>query len=435
MRSWILDWEKRGRITHSGVSMKRLEGQVLLLMVLSAFVVVVFINHVTKKDPVAVQRELSLRELKQLIKEQIHAEERYLSPEKQSQSKPKIQNDNVLREESEEKRKKPFTSLEKNKSSHEITSIRSDASKKRYIVHLCDSTRACAGWGDRQRGVVAAYLLAIVTNRVFVLNMTSPCPVRNFLKPHKYHWEIPDSELAGKSAITVGGVRATDYHKVARFQDFNKIYNYDVIYLRSNSDLLNIIKSNPLYKKKIPDWAKTYRHRAFKNGWEKLMTPTNHMTKRLNALLKGVDLLKQGDLVCAHVRIGKNAQLTNDSPNRNSIESVDALWDFLAPYVKNATRMFIATDSMEVRALARKRFGKKTLDSGGTIIHIDRQRKSGSACDGFETAILEQLILTKCHVLVVSASNFSIRGAFLRGTNDKLFMFRNATITPFNMGT
>ncbi|XP_046543733.1 uncharacterized protein LOC124253928 [Haliotis rubra] len=411
-------------------------------MVISAFVVVIFVNHVTKKDHVSVQRDLSMRELKQLIKEQIQAEERYLSQDGQkpsSQNVVNIQTDIVRRKKSKEKRKttkENNTGPKKHDSSTDIiTSQRLRGSKKRYIVHLCDSSRACAGWGDRQRGVVAAYLLAIVTNRVFVLNMTSPCPVRNFLQPHKYDWEIPDSELVGKSAITVGGVRATDYHKVARFQDFNKVYDYDVIYLRSNSDLLNIIKSNPLYKNRIPNWAKTYRHRAFKNGWEKLMTPTNHMTKQINVLLKGVDLQKQGDLVCAHVRIGKNAQLPNDSPNRNSIESVDALWEFLDPYVKNATRIFIATDSMEVRELARKRFGKKTLDSGGTIIHIDRQRKSGSACDGFETAILEQLILTKCHVLVVSASNFSIRGAFLRGTNDKLFMFRNATVKPFNMGT
>ncbi|XP_067653027.1 uncharacterized protein [Haliotis asinina] len=417
--------------------MKRLEGQVLLLMVISAFVVIIFVNHVTKRDNVSIQRDLSLRELKQLIKEQIQAEEKHLSHRQRTslQNVVNIQSDIVRRKKSKEKRKINTRLNQMNSSTEIITSERSHVSKKRYIVHLCDSSRACAGWGDRQRGVVAAYLLAIVTNRVFVLNMTSPCPVRKFLQPHKYNWEIPDSELAGKSDITVGGVRATDYHKVARFQDFNKVYDYDVIYLRSNSDLLNIIKSNPLYKDRIPDWAKTHRHRAFKNGWEKLMTPTNHIKKQIHSLLKGVDLQKQGDLVCAHVRIGKNAQLPNDSPNRNSIESVDALWEFLDPYVKNATRIFIATDSMEVRELARKRFGQKTLDSGGTIIHIDRQRKSGSACDGFETAILEQLILTKCHVLVVSASNFSIRGAFLRGTNDKLFMFRNATVKPFNMGT
>ncbi|XP_041356569.1 uncharacterized protein LOC121373854 [Gigantopelta aegis] len=301
----------------------------------------------------------------------------------------------------------------------------------KYIIFQCDGQHACGGWGDRQKGIVSAFLLANVTNRMFLINMTSPCNLNRFLVPNKYRWDMANFKLSGKTSKTIGGVRRRDYQKKIRFEDFNLLFPEDVIFLRSNADLVNIIRSNKLYKDKLPPWVVGKRYVAFRIGWNILFKPSTSLKTQIRKLLVGVTSSSNNSLVCAHIRIGKNPDMPNDSPNRNGISSVPKLWEFLQPYVDDAKNIFVATDSTSVRDMARMRFGKKSLDTGGKILHIDRQRKRVDSCEGFECAILDQTILTKCHLLVVSGSNFSIRAAFIRGSNRNLFIFKNGKVSPF----
>ena len=63
------------------------------------------------------------------------------------------------------------------------------------------SSGRCGGWGDRQRGLVGMFVLALVTGRRFGINMTVPCNVTNFFMPNEYNWIIQEHEIANKSYI------------------------------------------------------------------------------------------------------------------------------------------------------------------------------------------------------------------------------------------
>nr|KAG5695905.1 hypothetical protein BaRGS_017343 [Batillaria attramentaria] len=55
------------------------------------------------------------------------------------------------------------------------------------------------------------------------------------------------------------------------------------------------------------------------------------------------------------------------------------LWNFLEPYVKNGSHLFLATDSHEVRNMTRARFGDVVHDTGGKIVHVDKQARAPGA--------------------------------------------------------
>ena len=301
--------------------------------------------------------------------------------------------------------------------------------KEKYIIYICDGPRWCGGWGDRQRGIASSFLLANLTNRKFILNMKSPCDLNNFLEPNEYNWTMANFEVNGKTSRIIDRTKATDYQKLIGTKDFNLNFPEDIIFVRTNSDFLHVVTK--IYKDKIPEWARGKRYKAFKNAWRILFKPSKNLKKQLNKLLTGVVASSNDSLVCAHIRLGKNPDLPNDSPNRNNVSSVPELWRFLQRYADRASKVFIATDSTSVRDLARAQFGEKSFDTGGKILHIDRQRRRKDSCRGLETALLDQMILTKCHVLVVSQSSFSIRAAFIRGTNKNLFIFKNGKVSPY----
>jgi hypothetical protein len=90
-------------------------------------------------------------------------------------------------------------------------------------------------------------------------------------------------------------------------------------------------------------------------------------------------------------------------------------------------------DIFQVRNLTRQHFGKNVFDSGGEIIHVDQGTQLQDACHGFESALLDQQILSLCDVLIISDSVFSQRAAFLRGRTDDVYKFSHGKLNTFDV--
>ncbi|XP_067672094.1 uncharacterized protein [Haliotis asinina] len=301
---------------------------------------------------------------------------------------------------------------------------------KRYLIYLCDDMRSCGGWGDRQRGMVAAYLLAVVTGRQFGINMSYPCDIKMFYVPNMVNWYVLVKDIRGLNWEIVDWM---DNRKdeVDVESDFNIQHPSDVIFLKTNQDIINRIRRSRRYGRNIPKTLKDKsRAKVFQTVWENLMKKSFHFEERLDRFMSRVP--EKTDLVCAHVRMRKNPNMLSDASQINALSSVDTLWRFLSKF-KNTSRIFVASDSVEVRNSARKWFGDREIDTDGVVLHIDRQGHASSACIGLEMALLDQAILSLCKVLVVSTSNFSIRGAMMSKLKQKLYMFENGTISTFNL--
>ncbi|KAK7482173.1 hypothetical protein BaRGS_00026638 [Batillaria attramentaria] len=306
----------------------------------------------------------------------------------------------------------------------------SKPSRVKYLIYLCDRGWSCGGWGDRQRGMASAFLLANVTHRRFGINMTLPCDVINYYVPNDVNWNISESEIKGKSYRVINNVGHNAFHDSLLKIDFEKTYPEDVIFLRTNVEHFWAIRSNPNFKTTLPQWAKHGRPKFFRDAWNMLIKPTEHLTDHLERVLLDAHFYnKTSPFVCAHVRIGCSKSNPEDSVVRNDVNQLGPLWEFLSAYVRNGSHVFLATDSSEVREMSREKFGHAHHDTGGAIFHIDKQRQRKDACEGFD-----QLVLKRCEVLVTSNSMFSSRAALIRGTNSGLYHYDKGRMRKVNLG-
>ncbi|XP_046576406.1 uncharacterized protein LOC124284366 [Haliotis rubra] len=304
----------------------------------------------------------------------------------------------------------------------------SNQSRIRYIIYLCNGRRLCGGWADRQRGIVAAYLLANVTGRRFGIQMTHPSDIKLFYIPNIVNWYIQESKVQGLSKEYLGWIDNRKGPKDVN-GDFNAKHPSDVIFLSTNMDIITLIQKSPQYGHVVPEpFRNPNRGKVFHTIWHLLMKPSLHFEERIDMFM--IKLPRTDELVCAHVRMRRNPTIPNDGAQINSLSTVKHLWTFLSKF-KNASRIFIASDSMDVRLSARKYFGAREIDTDGLVLHIDRQAHLPNAVLGFEMALLDQAVLSRCQVLVVSKSGFSVRAAMMSHKHQELYEFNKGMVTPY----
>ncbi|XP_041363166.1 uncharacterized protein LOC121378878 [Gigantopelta aegis] len=301
-------------------------------------------------------------------------------------------------------------------------SKKSSSHGRKYLIYLCMYNESCSGWADRQRAIVSGFLLAQIKHRRFGIILTSPCDLRMFFVPNEYNWIVNENELVGLSTATP----PDSFLRKIDVVDFDKAYPEDLVYFRSHRDLLLAIKENPIHAKSIPQWAKYRKPIAFKNGWNILMKRTPQFDKTFQKLMSGVPSHSQ--FVCAHVRLSKNPTMPMETRVINTYSSVKYLWAFLDTRYPNASRIFVATDSLDVRKWARRHFKDKEMDTGKTILHIEKQKRKKNSCDGFESVLLDQQVMIHCDVLVCSYSNICKHAVYINGMRDNAFLFKREKI-------
>ncbi|XP_059147355.1 uncharacterized protein LOC131935081 [Physella acuta] len=326
----------------------------------------------------------------------------------------------------------------------------------RYLVYLCDGRNMCGGMGDRQRGLVAVYVLSRMVNRRFGMIMISPCNITHFFMPFKTQWiPPPDLERPSKNntIITMTPEGRMLFTNLSA-GDFNELFPQTVLYIKTNSDLFAFISKNPFYLSVLKQWNGLYNNRnRFHWAWGQLMQPTSTLVADLVSIL-GVNFLKKkgllpvesqppevkslynvgnSSLICAHARVGQNPSNPYDGAfTAVTVEDLPVLHRFMLSKDTNGDAMFyVATDYINIRIHSRNFFGKRFIEYGATIKHIDRQRSGSEACDGFKWNILDQFILSLCDVLVISRSGFSIRASYINNSTDSTYILENGKIYPF----
>lgn len=61
---------------------------------------------------------------------------------------------------------------------------------ERFMIYACSGPGLCGGWGDRLRGLYSVYLLSVLQNRSFGIEMNRPCPIEKFIRPAVLDWTI-----------------------------------------------------------------------------------------------------------------------------------------------------------------------------------------------------------------------------------------------------
>eukprot|EP00927_Polykrikos_kofoidii_P017049 TRINITY_DN17741_c0_g2_i1.p1 TRINITY_DN17741_c0_g2~~TRINITY_DN17741_c0_g2_i1.p1 ORF type:complete len:1000 (-),score=137.92 TRINITY_DN17741_c0_g2_i1:120-3119(-) len=112
-------------------------------------------------------------------------------------------------------------------------------SKQSVLVYSCESFRQCGGLGDRINGMVTAFLLAVLSKRLFLIDSENPLPLQMLLEPNAIDWRVRGSLGA------LAGLRHHSYHdKRVQFEaDVDRLVNYpdEVLVVSTNYRMLRTL--------------------------------------------------------------------------------------------------------------------------------------------------------------------------------------------------
>ncbi|XP_046571451.1 uncharacterized protein LOC124279656 [Haliotis rubra] len=313
---------------------------------------------------------------------------------------------------------------------------RTNSNREKYIIYYCRKNITCCGWGDRQHGILSAYVISLVTNRTFGVDMSSPCLLSNLFHPRKLNWKINSTLLQGLSTKYLYTVNDKVFRQLIGQIDFDAVYPQDVVYLTTNYDYFYALKNNPYYKTIFRQKLKTKpRPIVFADLWQNIFKLNRRVKRRLTTALAKAKPTQNFKLVCAHLRFGKNPTLPWDSEVRNTMESVSVVWDFFKKYNDHHRyRIFVASDSDNVRSKAMELFPLQNVEIEGDIIHIDKTKRiKVDPCVGFEKVLADQYFLSMCDVLVLTYSVFGKAAAYMRRSNNDLYFLEDGQIKPLKV--
>ena len=313
-----------------------------------------------------------------------------------------------------------------------------DCDSKKFLVYRCDSSTLCGGIGDRQKGIVSMFLMALLSDRVFIINVTHPCKMENVQPSNAYNWSkckyfletIPVEDIYEYNYIDDNG---TFFLEGIQNFNFSTSWTKRATVLRLNAFAIDGIRLHKHTKRKL-SWLLNISneeaihlvlHTLFKPSRRMLNDATNFYTNQIFGK----------HLVCSHIRKGKNPSIPNDSELLMATPNETVVFEFLKRYdFEKSHAIYIASDSNGVKLLAKRQL-QSLVYINRTIIHVDRLVENKTtrtvACEGFYTALLEQFILSTCETLILTRSGFSSMAAYIRGTSERLFLYDPKTSEIF----
>ncbi|XP_048246941.1 uncharacterized protein LOC124151429 [Haliotis rufescens] len=294
----------------------------------------------------------------------------------------------------------------------------------KYVIYTCNISH-CGGYADRQKGMVTAYVLSEMLGRKFGISMIRPCDFSEFIVPRDVNWTIDMNLFEGKRKDWFVNYKLSTGVLFER-TDLEAIFQKDVLMYTGNIDYVYSLMKNPLFERVL--WAKKLSHLdIYKYALEKLFKLSPKSQNALNGILGSIGP-NYHKLVCAHIRMGKSLTIPRDRIMANRPNQTALVRFFKKRLHLGRDKLFIATDSDDVRELFRKSFPDSYLEVKGDVLHIDKPPVEYE-CSSMEKVILDQYILSMCDTLVMSISGFSRLAAIMRGTDHDLYLAHGNNIS------
>ncbi|CAH1772917.1 unnamed protein product, partial [Owenia fusiformis] len=294
--------------------------------------------------------------------------------------------------------------------------------KERFVVYQCHGH--CAGWGDRTRSIIIAYLIALLMKRSFILDITDPCSLDGVLVPNKVNWarRLPN----GLSIVDVEHYVNTLPSKpfadlISQDKDLNDIFPEDVVTIKSPIAIVEQFARNPRHHKVLAslgyDMSRFTQCRMYAIFYDEIFKLSPKLQHELDIFISKSKIQEGGQLICAQLRMG--GPYIKGDMKFNDMEDLTVVWDYIKQCITPDTTVFITSDANEVRQQAKKIFSKRWIDHEGFSSHIGSGERE-LRCKGQRKTILDFHSLALCDSLIVSTGTYGQLAAYRRqqGFND-----------------
>ena len=281
----------------------------------------------------------------------------------------------------------------------------------KVIVWRCEGV--CGGLGDRHRGILTSFMLALTTGRAFFIDNETPVPLRHYFSVANptLHWNFHTDVLINRSLLEenfLGKSPSIGDYSQANLSWYDQ---YDVV-IQTNSfwQPFNILR-NP----SLPQPARvlrTYKDHILAGCiLNYLLVPTTEL--QLQVRNQKMRVAQNQPIIAVQIRSG-------DNQNKSAILLQDLVGKFhtcitrLQHYSQTPYRIFLTTDSFDVVTVF-KALHPDVLEFKGDIYHVDGPFGSTDSPDAaFSKVILDHLTISMSQHLIISRSGFAEYAA-LRG--------------------
>jgi hypothetical protein len=299
-----------------------------------------------------------------------------------------------------------------------LTAFQTNSFSDKTMIYSCQSF--CGGWGDRLRGILSAYILSLLTNRRFMIDMNYPCDILKVIQPNFVNWTYIKPKSQNRTRLTINTMRSWQVaHRTEISNTVAKTYfpdvwsSYDDIFISTNSDYMRLAFQNPYMLNKTRDLlgkipaSQATMQALFPFLFEILFKPSIPVRNRVDTILA---VSHDRHLICLHIRIGKNPNNPFDHAFTARWNTTQAMLAFTDNYLKNKSSaiVFVAADSGQAVSDVLHHYPNSAMTIVGPILHIDRfDKRSSTVCDGFIKVMSDFYLLGECQTSLLSNSGFS----------------------------
>ena len=277
----------------------------------------------------------------------------------------------------------------------------------RAIVWTCEGT--CGGLGDRQRGILTSFMLALVTGRAFFIQSETPVPLRHYfhIANPSLHWTLEGAYLEGRTVLRENFLNGLP--PIGDFATSNLTHydSYDFVFQSNNFwQPFHILRNPSLKLSQLVKQLRRYDDHVLAGCLlNYLLVPAREIQSTLLQVRQSVKR-QHHRLLAVQIRTG-------DSQNKNATVLAEFIQLFqqcvkkLEQLSPAPLEVFLTTDSSEILEIFREAH-PKLLTFAGEIYHVDGPFGAPTNPDtAFRKLVLDHLMISQADELLISRSGFS----------------------------
>ncbi|CAE7205420.1 HERC1 [Symbiodinium natans] len=251
----------------------------------------------------------------------------------------------------------------------------------KFLVWACQPSLPCGGHGDRLKGILATFVLAVLTGRLFLLDSPDPWDLRLFLEPALLDWRSVGlaGYAAGKHVIW-----DHDHFEETYLQQLLETEDPIWIMYTNKKSLLGPILRSPLLTERAKSVGVLEIPHLTKQVWSILFRPTPALEKQWRKLQ---DELGEG-YIALHYRAGDitagfgmvNGEVDIRSPGHTEVLNLLSCAHHLEQLLElpSSTRWYLTADTPAVTKVAQV----QTWQSSGKLVVRNVSRRAHLVKEG-----------------------------------------------------
>eukprot|EP01135_Chromosphaera_perkinsii_P009465 Nk52_evm8s1763 gene=Nk52_evmTU8s1763 len=282
---------------------------------------------------------------------------------------------------------------------------------KKYLIFSCPEGPFWGGYGDRLKGITMLFIIALLTDRAFLIHHPSPSLSSSF-SPNMISWELSEAEYREKAA----GIQPL------RWIDFGTMYNDDfegshfgnspVVIIHHNQEGVMQLLKNSNYQNRIKELGLLDNDGAFLNSqiFNYLFKYSTNLKNSLKSFVAKNHEYETDPVIGIHIRTGRimsSAGHKEETTTRVGPELADTFFE-MAMNVEarkglQNSKWYIASDNDLLKQCALNVYPGKVIVKEEKPIHT----QDNQSPEEHVATSADQILLMGADILLFSRSGYS----------------------------